>query len=119
MALVRPPSQPLHEGPGSWLGDRTVDEMLICALIEARSHDRFVALSGAPIDPDLRGLYEDLAAAEERHGSMYVELATEAGGDAAAGRLAELALEESRIVTRPGMPVRMHSGGEVLSVSGT
>jgi tRNA 2-(methylsulfanyl)-N6-isopentenyladenosine37 hydroxylase len=93
---------------------RKVDELLCCALIEARSHERFVRLAAAIDDARLLKLYGELAEAEARHGEVYVELATEAaGGDAAAvaARLAELAAAEAEIVARPGQPTRMHAGG--------
>ncbi len=95
---------------------RKVDEMLACALIEARSHERFERLqAGLPVEEDrLARFYAELAEAEARHGELYVELAVEAaGGDAAAvaARLEELAAAEGEIVARPGQPTRMHSGG--------
>jgi tRNA-(ms[2]io[6]A)-hydroxylase len=98
---------------------RKVDEMLCCALIEARSHERFVRLAAAVGDERLANFYGELAEAEARHGELYVELATEAAGgagDAAAtaavsARLEELAAVEAEIVARPGQPVRMHAGG--------
>jgi tRNA 2-(methylsulfanyl)-N6-isopentenyladenosine37 hydroxylase len=93
---------------------RRVDEMLACALIEARSHERFVRLGDAVGDAALAKFYGELAEAEARHGELYVELAVEAaGGDAAAvqARLQELAAAEAEIVARPGQPVRMHAGG--------
>ncbi len=93
---------------------RKIDEMLCCALIEARSHERFVRLEAAIGEPRLARFYGELAEAEARHGEIYVELATEAAdGDAAvvAARLAELAAREAEIVARPGQPVRMHAGG--------
>ncbi|MGZ3407497.1 MAG: tRNA isopentenyl-2-thiomethyl-A-37 hydroxylase MiaE [Polyangia bacterium] len=93
---------------------RKVDEMLACALIEARSHERFEKLQAAIDDERLARFYGELAEAEARHGELYVELAVEAaGGDAAAvaARLAELAAAEGEIVARPGQPTRMHAGG--------
>jgi tRNA 2-(methylsulfanyl)-N6-isopentenyladenosine37 hydroxylase len=93
---------------------RKVDEMLCCALIEARSHERFVRLQAAIEDARLAKFYAELADAEARHGEIYVELATEAAqGDAAAvaARLGELAAREAEIVARPGQPLRMHAGG--------
>jgi len=99
---------------------RKVDELLCCALIEARSHERFVrlgaALAGAgdAAAARLGRFYAELADAEARHGELYVELAEEAaGGDAAAvaARLAELSAREAEIVARPGQPLRMHAGG--------
>ena len=112
LAAVRPPSAPPAGGVGSWLGDRTVDEMLVCALIEARSHERFVLLAEALGGEGLGSLYADLRDAEARHGEIYLELASEAsGGGDAVVRLAELVAVEARVVARPGMPLRIHAGG--------
>lgn len=95
--------------------ERTVDELLVCALIEARSHQRFVLLAEGAPDPRLRAFYADLGEAEQRHGALYLRLADEAAGDPAAAsvrsRLAELSSLEAAIVARPGLPLRMHSGG--------
>ena len=99
---------------------RKVDELLCCALIEARSHERFVRLTGAlagarqPSAQRLGAFYQELGEAEARHGGLYVELAEEAAGaDAAAvtARLTVLAAAEAEIVARPGQPLRMHAGG--------
>jgi tRNA-(ms[2]io[6]A)-hydroxylase len=93
---------------------RVVDEMLCCALIEARSHERFERLAAAVPDARLATFYADLAEAEARHGSLYVELAEEAAATEAtsvAARLAELAAQEAKIVARPNQPLRMHAGG--------
>jgi tRNA-(ms[2]io[6]A)-hydroxylase len=93
---------------------RKLDELLCCALIEARSHERFVRLAAAVDDARLARFYEELADAEARHGDLYVELATEAAGadaSAVAARLRQLAAEEARVVARPAQPLRMHAGG--------
>jgi tRNA-(ms[2]io[6]A)-hydroxylase len=89
----------------------TVDGMIVCALIEARSHERFVLLAGAVDDARLRGLYEDLLEAERRHGELYLDLAEEAAGGDVSTRIAELAALEARVIARRGQPVRMHAGG--------
>jgi tRNA-(ms[2]io[6]A)-hydroxylase len=85
-------------------------ELLACALIEARSHERFVRLSEAVSDERLRDFYVELAAAEERHGSIYIELAEERAGRAVDRELAELTAREAEIIARPGQPLRMHAG---------
>jgi len=91
-------------------------ELLACALIEARSHERFVRLSEAVPDERLRDFYRELAAAEERHGSIYVELARERSDWDGEERgevgplLAELTGREAEILARPGQPLRMHAG---------
>jgi tRNA-(ms[2]io[6]A)-hydroxylase len=96
---------------------RRVDEMLVCALIEARSHERFARLSAALAesadgeDRRLAAFYADLEEAEARHGCLYVELAEEAAGGSVAARLAELLACEAAIVARAGQPLRMHAGG--------
>ena len=92
---------------------RKVDELLCCALIEARSHERFVRLGAAlpPEDARLAKFYGELAEAEARHGEIYVELAEEAAGGPVTRRLEELAAAEGEIVARSGQPTRMHAGG--------
>ena len=113
MAALRPISTP-RTGPGTirtWQGERTVDEMLVVALIEARSHERFVRLAAATDDVRLKDLYEDLLAAEERHGSLYLELAEEAAGADVSERLAVLSAHEAQVLARPDQPIRMHAGG--------
>ena len=87
------------------------DDLLCSALIEARSHERFVRLAAAVPDAGLRALYEDLLEAEERHGALYLELFMEIHGAEHAARLEVLAAREDEIVHRPRQPVRMHSGG--------
>lgn len=91
----------------------TVDTMLCCALIEARSHERLGLLAAAWPDRELRALYAELCAAEERHGELYLALAGEAAGSGSAveARLAELTVHEAAVLVRPGLPVRVHSGG--------
>lgn len=112
LAAVRPPSRVAQRGaPRSWLGDRTVDEMLVCALIEARSHERLLLLADAMQGDSLGELYAALCDAEERHVGLYLDLAREAAGGDVMARLAELAAHEARVLVRPGQPLRMHSGG--------
>jgi tRNA-(ms[2]io[6]A)-hydroxylase len=97
--------------PGS-----AVDEMLACALIEARSHERFErlaeALGGASgADARLAAFYRELGEAEARHGELYVELANEANRGPVEDRLTALVAREAEIVARPGQLLRMHAGG--------
>ena len=81
-----------------------VDRLLVGALIEARSCERFkLLLEALPAssDPELRSFYEELFACEARHYRRYVDLALRSAGDRAgevAGRLELLAEAEARIV---------------------
>ncbi|HTY17609.1 MAG TPA: tRNA-(ms[2]io[6]A)-hydroxylase [Myxococcota bacterium] len=57
---------------------RRLDTLLVAALIEARSCERFGLLADAlrGVDPELADFYAGLLAAEARHHGEYVELAT-------------------------------------------
>lgn len=94
---------------------RDLDAFLICALIEARSHERFVRLAQSTSDARLSAFYTDLGTAEERHGAFYVGLAQSAASDEEkrllSRRLDELTAAEAEIVHRPNQPIRMHAGG--------
>jgi tRNA-(ms[2]io[6]A)-hydroxylase len=60
--------------------ERSVELLLTAAVIEVRSHERFVLLAPYLPDARLRRFYEELARAEERHGPAYEELARARGG---------------------------------------
>lgn len=81
-----------------------VDRLLVGALIEARSCERFKLLLQVlpPSCPDdMRAFYEELFACEARHYRVYVDLAERAAGPLAAlvePRLSRLAEAEASIV---------------------
>jgi tRNA-(ms[2]io[6]A)-hydroxylase len=83
---------------------RLVDRLLVSALIEARSHERLRLLAGALPEPRLRDVYARCAQSEEGHERLFVDLAVREGGEAARGRLGELARAEAEIVA--GLPLR-------------
>jgi tRNA-(ms[2]io[6]A)-hydroxylase len=87
-----------------------VDELLVCALIEARSHERFEQLAAHVDDARLRDFYRELGEAEARHGEIYIELAEELQGGDVRPRLLELIAVEGEVVARPRQALRMHSG---------
>jgi len=91
---------------------RRLDLLIIGALIEARSSERFQGL--LPLLPEaVATFYHGLEAAESRHTNLYLTLArrhaTAAGLDLAA-RYAELAACEAELATRPDRELRFHSG---------
>jgi tRNA-(ms[2]io[6]A)-hydroxylase len=88
--------------------ERCVDLLLCGALIEARSHERFIGLIERLPDP-LAGFYASLAAAEARHTGHYVKLAARGRVDVEP-RLAELAVVEAELATSPDPEFRFHSG---------
>lgn len=90
--------------------ERLVDTLLVCALIEARSCERFQLLAEAIDDPSLRALYSGLLVSEARHHGSYLELAVQASDESSArARLLELAQREAEIIADPTPMVRMHA----------
>ena len=91
---------------------RLLDMLLIGALIEARSCERFASI--APRLPhNLGRFYMGLLASEARHFEHYLALArSESGLDAGevAQRLEELKVLEATLITEPDPDFRFHSG---------
>jgi tRNA 2-(methylsulfanyl)-N6-isopentenyladenosine37 hydroxylase len=92
--------------------ERLLDLLLVGALIEARSCERF-ALLAPRLPKNLARFYSGLLAAEARHFAHYLKFArTESGVSPAAidARLEELLAIESRLVSEPDPQFRFHSG---------
>lgn len=89
---------------------RLVDLLLVGALIEARSCERFARL--APKLPDaLARFYGGLLASEVRHFEHYIAYARAEAKDCNVDeRLDELKRMEADLVTRPDGDFRFHSG---------
>ena len=88
---------------------RLADQLLVGALIEARSRERLELLGEALGDERLRDLYRRFAVAEAGHERLFVDLArAEAGAGAVERRLDELAEEEARIVAALPLLPRIH-----------
>jgi len=92
--------------------ERLLDVLLISALIEARSCERFQLLAdGLPDAPAVAALYAGLLASEARHHGLYLALAEALVPRAVRDtRLEALARAESDIVGRPCEIVRLHAG---------
>jgi tRNA-(ms[2]io[6]A)-hydroxylase len=91
---------------------RMLDMLLVGALIEARSCERFARL--APRLPErLAKFYGGLLASESRHFEHYLGFARAETGVSQAdldARLAELKELEARLITEPDPQFRFHSG---------
>jgi tRNA-(ms[2]io[6]A)-hydroxylase len=89
---------------------RKVDLMLMGALIEARSCERFRLLAPHLPEP-LGAFYTDLERAEARHHELYIGLAEACAGDIDwRHRLRQLAELEADLATSPDTVLRFHSG---------
>ncbi len=88
---------------------RLVDVLIVGAIIEARSCERFAAL--APfLDEKLADFYNSLLKSEARHYQDYLKLAEQANGGPVSGRLAEFLALEQPLIEMPDSEFRFHSG---------
>ena len=91
-----------------------VDRLMVSALIEARSCERFKLLGDACADDaELRKLYRGLWASEHGHYRTFIQLAEEIQeSDQVAKRWDEMLEAEARIIEGQAPGARMHSGAE-------
>ncbi len=90
--------------------ERLLDSLLVSGLIEARSHERLGLLAQHCPEPELARFYRGLMASEARHYGIYWMLAVEYFERAEVEqRLAELAVEESELLTTLHPEPRIHS----------
>jgi tRNA-(ms[2]io[6]A)-hydroxylase len=89
--------------------ERKLDLLLMSALIEARSAERFTLLAPRLPAP-LAALYEQLSVCEARHHELYVDLARERAAQQWRQRLAQLAAHEAQLAISPERSLRFHSG---------
>lgn len=89
---------------------RLVDTLLVGALIEARSCERFAALV-PHLDEELAAFYQSLLKSESRHFADYLTLARQqAPADEVEARLEVLKQAEAELVLTDDGDFRFHSG---------
>jgi len=89
----------------------TLDRLLISALIEVRSCERFAVLAAASEDSELAEFYSSLFASEFGHYRIFLDLARKiASAEAVEARWQELLAEEARILAAQEAGPRIHSG---------
>lgn len=88
---------------------RLVDILIVGAIIEARSCERFAKL--APyLDEQLKKFYLSLLTSEARHYEDYLKLAKKAAGIDIEDRVELFLALEKEIVSQPSEEFRFHSG---------
>lgn len=92
------------EDPG-----RLVDVMVVGAIIEARSCERFAALVPF-LDNELADFYGSLLKSEARHYRDYLALSVQANGGPVDDRIADFLAIEKQLVLEPDSEFRFHSG---------
>ncbi|HEV7299194.1 MAG TPA: tRNA-(ms[2]io[6]A)-hydroxylase [Tepidisphaeraceae bacterium] len=98
----------VRRGKGS---EELVDRLMISALIEARSCERFNILAGACTDKEFKKMYSGLWASEHGHYLTFIQLAEQIlPAPQVAKRWDEMLDAEAAIIARQSTGPRMHSG---------
>jgi tRNA-(ms[2]io[6]A)-hydroxylase len=88
-----------------------LDRLLVSALIEARSCERFGVLAAVADDAGLSAFYKALYASELGHFKVFLKLAAKAAGKAPMeARWQEMLAAEARILAEQAPGPRIHSG---------
>lgn len=90
--------------------ERMLDSLLVCGLIEARSHERLGLLGAHCSDPELAAFYRGLMASEARHyGAYWVLATTYFDRSHVTQRLEDLSVIESELLSTLHPEPRIHS----------
>ncbi|MGV0036645.1 MAG: tRNA-(ms[2]io[6]A)-hydroxylase [Candidatus Azotimanducaceae bacterium WSBS_2022_MAG_OTU7] len=89
---------------------RLIDVLIISAIVEARSCERFGRLVEV-LDDELAEFYQSLLKSEARHFQVYLNQAEKiAGGDAIQDRVDHFLVADERLILTPDPDFRFHSG---------
>ena len=89
--------------------DRLVDVLIVGAVIEARSCERFSKLIDV-LDDELASFYQSLLKSESRHANVYLDFAKSYSGPGFDDRVAEFVDIDRELVTSKDDTFRFHSG---------
>ncbi len=94
---------------------RLIDVLIISAIVEARSCERFARLVEV-LDDELAAFYQSLLKSEARHFQVYLNQAEKvAGGDIIQDRIDFFLAADERLILTPDPDFRFHSGVPVPS----
>lgn len=89
---------------------RLIDVLIVSAIVEARSCERFGRLIEV-LDPELADFYQSLLKSESRHFTVYLKLAQQmAEGADISDRIAVFLEQDRQLVNAPDDVFRFHSG---------
>ena len=88
---------------------RLIDTLIVCALIEARSCERFAALVPY-LSGDLKQFYQGLVNAEARHFMLYLDFAKQYAKEPMDDRIAFFVCYEASLIQATEGVFRLHSG---------
>jgi tRNA-(ms[2]io[6]A)-hydroxylase len=99
----------LHQHVRTFEPGRLLDHLIIGAIIEARSCERFMALCPR-LDEKLANFYRSLLACESRHFKDYLSLAERYAPDSIEERIQFFLQQESTYLQQKDQVLRFHSG---------
>ena len=102
-------AQSLHEQAKSQEPEKLIDALIIGAIIEARSCERFFSLI-PHLEPNLSKFYASLVKSESRHFEDYLHLARLYAEFDIQTRINELLDVEATLINTPDESFRFHSG---------
>jgi len=124
-AHANPYMEKLHRRSAGTRANALLDRLLIAALIERRSHERFELLAAAAADAgdaELAALYTELEPSERGHALLFVELAHRVASPEApevvGTRLADLIADEAAAARDAPFAPRIHGGPPRVDGSG-
>jgi|TARA_B110000902_G_C14293019_1_gene581852 tRNA-(ms[2]io[6]A)-hydroxylase len=88
---------------------KVVDTMIVGAIIEARSCERFAMISPY-LDDDLGEFYTSLLRSESRHYKDYLDLALSFSEGPIDDRIAHFIAADNELISSPDTELRFHSG---------
>jgi tRNA-(ms[2]io[6]A)-hydroxylase len=104
-------AEALLSGSARTRKDPFLDRMIVAALIEARSCERFELFAAHLRDEELRALYRELIPCERGHASLFIDLVREGfSAVRAEERIDELFELEGRVMEALPFAYRVHSG---------
>ena len=99
----------LRKGVRTFEPARLVDILIVSAIVEARSWERFNLLIQV-LDDELAEFYLSLLKSEARHFNLYLDLAEKYADSSIESRLEFFLLKDQKLVCDPDTEFRFHSG---------
>jgi tRNA-(ms[2]io[6]A)-hydroxylase len=98
----------IRKGQGK---DDLTDRLIVSALVEARSCERFIRLSEESKDVELAKFYRSLVASENGHYKMFLDMAKKVSPTKEVNaRWEKLLVEEAKIIEAQPFDFKIHSG---------
>jgi tRNA-(ms[2]io[6]A)-hydroxylase len=106
----------LREGVRTFEPARLIDTLIVSAIVEARSCERFSRIIDV-LDDDLAKFYSSLLKSEERHFGVYLKMAEKFSETSIDDRVEFFLDLDQQLIKSPDEEFRFHSGSPISSSS--